>query len=279
MNNLFGQGKTNIQVNQIKFRSTGVIIPPPETRNLIDKTAEYVAESGPDFENLLLSSEARNPKFDFLKNNHPYRSYYIQKVDEFRNRKCFSFPQEYHQDTSIHEEEVISELEHMGIQEDSNEEESIEVQKALGPINLEILKHTAQYVARHGESFLIKLSEKEKQNPEFDFLKPTHKAFSYFANLVAGYLEVVNPSINQLDKLHTNVISSKLILEAAYSKFEEELKRRRNSRNFEATFQSSNEADWENFIIVETINLGDGPTNLEEQLQMNQEDQNLYSEY
>jgi splicing factor 3A subunit 1 len=76
-------------------KPVGIIIPPVEIRSnclimhflslieIADKTAEFVAKNGSTFETILLKTEANNPKFGFLKETDPYRSYYEQKIAEF----------------------------------------------------------------------------------------------------------------------------------------------------------------------------------------------------
>eukprot|EP00128_Syssomonas_multiformis_P011301 Colp12_sorted_trinity150504_noHs@1176 len=63
---------------------TGIIYPPPAIRNIIDKTAHFVAKNGLDFEVRVREKEANNPKFNFLNVNDPYNGYYVHKVNEFQ---------------------------------------------------------------------------------------------------------------------------------------------------------------------------------------------------
>ncbi len=58
---------------------------------------------------------------------------------------------------------------------------------------MDIIKHCAQFVAKNGQKFLVALTEREKQNVQFDFLKPTHPMFSFFTNLVDAYNNCLNP--------------------------------------------------------------------------------------
>lgn len=39
----------------------------------------------------------------------------------------------------------------------------------------DVIKLTAQYVARHGTSFLSNITGRENRNVQFDFLKGTHR--------------------------------------------------------------------------------------------------------
>ena len=61
--------------------SVGVIIPPPDVRAIVDKTAQFVAKNGPEFETRILSSEKNNQKFSFLRENSPFYSYYRGKIE------------------------------------------------------------------------------------------------------------------------------------------------------------------------------------------------------
>ena len=62
-----------------------LIVPPPEVRNVIDKTSSFVAKNGPAFEERIYDKEKYNPKFSFLNTNDPYHGYYQMKVEDFKN--------------------------------------------------------------------------------------------------------------------------------------------------------------------------------------------------
>lgn len=68
--------------------SIGIIYPPPELRNIVDKTASFVARNGTDFEARIRQNEANNPKFNFLNHGDPYHAYYEHKVEEFMQGKA-----------------------------------------------------------------------------------------------------------------------------------------------------------------------------------------------
>ena len=40
--------------------SVGIIYPPPEVRNIVDKTATFVARNGPEFEQRIKQQEVRS---------------------------------------------------------------------------------------------------------------------------------------------------------------------------------------------------------------------------
>ena len=75
----------------------------------------------------------------------------------------------------------------------------------LSPLDIDIIKLTAQYTSVNGREFLGGLAQREQRNPQFDFLKPTHMLFSYFTSLVDAYAKVLLPS----DKLRETVREKK----------------------------------------------------------------------
>ena len=66
----------------------GIIYPPPEVRNIVDKTATFVARNGLEFEARIRKNEINNPKFNFLNAGDPYHAYYQYKVKEIREGKA-----------------------------------------------------------------------------------------------------------------------------------------------------------------------------------------------
>ena len=61
--------------------AVGLIVPPPEIRSIVEKTASFVARNGENFEHKIRQNEMNNPKFNFLKEEDPYNGYYRHKVD------------------------------------------------------------------------------------------------------------------------------------------------------------------------------------------------------
>ena len=61
-------------------KASGIIIPPPEIRAVVDKTAQFVARNGKSFEQKILEKEGKSAKFNFLKAHDPYNAYYEFKI-------------------------------------------------------------------------------------------------------------------------------------------------------------------------------------------------------
>ncbi|KAL8045144.1 hypothetical protein ABFS82_08G093600 [Erythranthe guttata] len=62
------------------MEGASTILPPPEIRMIVDKTARYVAKNGPGFEQRIIASCQGNPNFSFLHSNHPYHAYYKHRL-------------------------------------------------------------------------------------------------------------------------------------------------------------------------------------------------------
>ena len=60
-----------------------MIVPPPEIRSIVEKTASFVARNGEQFEQKIKQNEMNNSKFNFLKEEDPYHLYYKKKVKDF----------------------------------------------------------------------------------------------------------------------------------------------------------------------------------------------------
>ncbi|EXX78804.1 hypothetical protein RirG_011750 [Rhizophagus irregularis DAOM 197198w] len=62
----------------------GVVLPPREIRNILEKTAGYVARNGAVFEDRIRDKENGNPKFSFLNPEDAYHQYYQWRLVEVR---------------------------------------------------------------------------------------------------------------------------------------------------------------------------------------------------
>ena len=66
----------------------GVIKPPPEIRAVVDKTAQFVAKHGKEFEQKIIDKASgtegsSSSKFNFMRVHDPYNAYYEFKIKEF----------------------------------------------------------------------------------------------------------------------------------------------------------------------------------------------------
>lgn len=76
---------------------------------------------------------------------------------------------------------------------------------SIQPLDIDVIKLTAQFVARNGGPFRTNLMNKESRNPLFDFLKPQHSHFTFFTRLVEQYTKILLPAKDVFTKLQNEV--------------------------------------------------------------------------
>ncbi|PAV23224.1 pre-mrna splicing factor [Pyrrhoderma noxium] len=75
-------GDTNGTPDPQSRFATGLILPPPDIKSIIDRTASYVARSATplQFEDKVREAQRSDPKFAFLNPADPYHAYYRHKM-------------------------------------------------------------------------------------------------------------------------------------------------------------------------------------------------------
>ncbi|KAG8012206.1 Splicing factor 3A subunit 1 [Nibea albiflora] len=242
----------------------GIIYPPPEVRNIVDKTASFVARNGPEFEARIRQNEINNPKFNFLNPNDPYHAYYRHKVNEFKEGKAqepsaavpkvmqqaMQQSQQLPQKVQVIQETVVP-------KEPPPEFEFIADPPSISAFDLDVVKLTAQFVARNGRQFLTQLMQKEQRNYQFDFLRPQHSLFNYFTKLVEQYTKILIPPKGLLTKLKREAENPREVMDQVryrveWAKFQErERKKEEEEREKERVAYA--QIDWHDFVVVETV--------------------------
>ena len=262
---------------------TGVIIPPPDIRAVVDKTAQFVARNGKSFEERILgSSEGKTAKFSFMKISDPYHAYYEHKIREFEEgiqaesgngsstNTSSSVTNETQQvapetqavpstSSTTMKASITTPIARFAMNKPTEAPHEFEfclnpLLSGVTPLDLDIIKLAAQYTAVNGREFLAGLAQREQRNPQFDFLKPTHLLFSYFTSLVDSYGKVLRPSAELKERFITKSNRMKSLEIAVqrweWTRAEEEKKRREND---EADADRLAAVDWSEFAVVETI--------------------------
>eukprot|EP00928_Gymnodinium_smaydae_P048402 TRINITY_DN32354_c0_g1_i1.p1 TRINITY_DN32354_c0_g1~~TRINITY_DN32354_c0_g1_i1.p1 ORF type:complete len:722 (+),score=251.36 TRINITY_DN32354_c0_g1_i1:92-2257(+) len=247
----------------------GIIYPPPDIRGVVDKTAQFVAKCGPEFEQRVLR-EQNHTKFAFLLPNNPYRPYYEFKVKEFKTGIVEESRPEVPQaiiDQQAKEDEKKRKKEQLKLTMGGEKKKKVAKPPPpdqyivshpyIAPMDMDIIKLSAQFVARNGQKFLIGLTQRESRNPQFDFLKPTHALFGYFTSLVDAYTKCLMPNKDEVEKLKKLVENGQEIMDKATARFEwdEQEEQQRLSREQEEHEEKEIMAqiDWHDFVVAETI--------------------------
>ena len=259
----------------------GIIYPPPEVRNIVDKTATFVARNGLEFEARIRKNEINNPKFNFLNAGDPYHAYYQYKVKEIREGKAIEaaapaapsapappaksapgapLPTPVSITQHQKQQEILKQFQQevpIVPKEPPPDFEFIVDPPSISAMELDIVKLTAQFVARNGRQFLTSLMNREARNYQFDFLRPQHSLFQYFTRLLEQYTKVLIPPKDLMTRLSEECTNPKVTLENVKRRTDwqrhQEAQKRREEEEAERERVSYAQIDWHDFVVVETV--------------------------
>ncbi|TRM61735.1 Pre-mRNA splicing factor PRP21 like protein-domain-containing protein [Schizophyllum amplum] len=237
--------------------ASGLILPPPEIKSVIDRTATFVARSAnpPQFEDKIREGQRNDPKFSFLNPADPYHAYYRHKLTKVAQGEIEETVKQETPNGQV--KEVKQEVVDVGLEPPPPD--FIMDMPNISAIDLDIMKLTALFTARRGRNFLQSLSAREARNFQFEFLRPTHSLFGYFNRLVEQYTKVLHPNKDMLEQLQLDAEPGarwrKLEIAKRHAKWEknkrEKDKRRQDDQ--EAERIAFAEIDWHDYAIVQTI--------------------------
>ncbi len=266
----------------------GVIVPPPDIRAVVDKTAQFVAKNGKSFEERIMNSEeGMTPKFSFLKSFDPYHGYYEQKIREAedvasgkaapKNESIPAAPVKVPVVVQSHTAEKVTFAAQASLITPLARIAQTIVDEAPPPLeftlvqpigisnqDLDIIKLTAQYTAVNGRDFLANIAQREQRNPQFEFLVPTSVNFNFFTTLVDQYIQVLErnktarTTLQQAlqKKQHRMQVLEQSVLRWKWGHQEEE-KQRAQRQGGDSEVSDTFLIDWAHFTIVETISFSD----------------------
>ena len=234
-----------------------------------------LSAAGEEFEQKILANESENPKFKFLVPGTPFHAYYKGQIEQIRNPDAgeknadgahledMGAPEVLAEETKAKQKFVPpvtaaadGKQGKSGQAPPTGEQYTIHVPDGISTADLELMKVTAQFVARNGKAFLTSLASKE-DSPKFAFLKAQHSLHKFFMAICAAYSRVLMPPENLLITLKKDSLSKLPCLERAVRRLEyererdleEDEKRRQEEKEREAILST----DWQDFVVVETI--------------------------
>ncbi|TVU22564.1 hypothetical protein EJB05_32274 [Eragrostis curvula] len=272
----------------------GIIHPPPDIRVIIEKTATFVAKNGPEFERRIISLNQGNAKFNFLQPSDPYHAYYQHRVSELAAappgadapaggepdggpsaapdgaapapadgtapvdgapagdaKPDHSAPFRLLPPTKV-------------LVPPKAELYTVRLPEGITGEELDIIKLTAQFVARNGKNFLTSLAQRESNNMQFHFIRPTHSMFPFFTSLTDAYSRVLRPEEGVpalLKELREGSKDLTTVLERCLNRLEwdrsQEQARQLAEDEIEQERLQMSMIDWHDFVVVETIDFAD----------------------
>ncbi|KAF2090899.1 hypothetical protein K490DRAFT_33829 [Saccharata proteae CBS 121410] len=239
----------------------GVVLPPADFRNVIERTAGYVVRNGPAFEDRIRAKET-GPKFSFLQAKDLYHPYYQWRMQEIREGRGGAIA------AGRGGEEAPQPDKDAGPPEPPEYHFSARMPN-ISAQDLEVVQLTARFVAKNGHAWMVQLSQREAGNFQFDFLRPQHSLNQFFNRLVDQYKELLDPSSvaggipveERLAQLELNVTDRFRVVDSARQRAEwlrfQESKKKKQENDAEAEKVAYAEIDWHDFTVVETITFTD----------------------
>ncbi|KZL86749.1 pre-mrna splicing [Colletotrichum incanum] len=258
----------------------GVVLPPREIRNVLEKTAGYVARNGLIFEDRIREKERSNPKFSFLNNADAYHAFYQWRLDEIKAGRGTAIAA-----GRANEAATPAEQKPKGPPKPPDFQFSARMPR-INQKDLEVIRLTALFVAKNGRQFMTQLAQREAGNPQFQFLIPNHTFHNFFQHQVDQYTALLRASglggeggkleQERIAHLQQNIDDKYHVLgrakqRAEYSKFQEIEKQKKEEEDEKKKLEFAR-IDWNDFVVVETIVFTDAdehanlppPTNLSE---------------
>ena len=291
----------NLEQDQYNPLGSGItmIYPPPETKKVIDKAATLVAQYGiqvetsmredPNFSFINRSdpyypyyqSKIKQSKEELRENlSKKMEEYYSKEQKGLNNDNQEFLNKKRKEDNLVELEKEAKELLKEAMQDkidllrsDKNLNNLEKIPQPLPDIfsvpqpnisgtELDIIKISAQFVAKNGQKFLSDLIRREKDNPQFDFMKPQHTLFGYFTFLVGCYAKILNNKNEIMSKIEKYATNSDEILKSAnmHYLYEKKMSKIPRGKRFSQEDLLTNDEkekmkqiDWYDFVLVETI--------------------------
>ncbi|CAK5264288.1 unnamed protein product [Mycena citricolor] len=223
---------------------------------VIDRTATFVARSAnpPQFEEKIREGQRSDPKFSFLNPVDPYHGYYRHKMDRVAQGDMGEEATQEKPETGATED--VAPID-MGVEPPAPD--FVLELPTISSIDLDIMKLTALFTAKRGQTFSSALAVREGRNYQFEFLRPQHSLFGYFKRLVEQYQKVLYPNKEMLQQLksRTEEDAKWKTLEVArtHAKWEKNKRERDKKRQDDAEAEriAFAEIDWHDYHIVQTI--------------------------
>lgn len=200
---------------------------------------------------LLISIEKFDPKFCFLNPFDAYHKYYALRLQECRAGKASSIAPRL---TGSTEKSTAKVTQQEPVKERPRDFKFSAQVPPISAQDLDILRLTAQFVAKNGRSFITTLSQRESRNYQFDFLRSNHSLYPYFNVLVQQYSQILAPppSLNSLLSQGRNEIYERCQRRAEFTKDQAlaKIKQKEDEEKDRIAYAS---IDWHAFTVVETI--------------------------
>eukprot|EP00834_Sanchytrium_tribonematis_P005003 NODE_277_length_10928_cov_0.583987.p1 type:complete len:512 gc:universal NODE_277_length_10928_cov_0.583987:9142-7607(-) len=232
----------------MQLQKKSFILPPPQLQAVIDKTASFIAKNGMAFQQRIMDQSEQSSKFNFLQNTDPYYNYFEYTLNLIKQGQL---------PPSLTESKVENKAE-SSKPNPPPEYKFLTHLKDMNRIDLDLIQLTAKYTALYGQSFHLKLQQKEAENYRFHFMRPTHSKHEYYQQ----YIKQFKYMIEHKDALNENIKNVKNdpffilpnILKRSeyldYLRFEQTNKEEKQ----DVMRQLYDSIDWHDYKLIEELN-------------------------
>ncbi|KAF2856603.1 hypothetical protein T440DRAFT_503289 [Plenodomus tracheiphilus IPT5] len=229
-----------------------VVIPPPNVRENVAKTAGFIHRRGDTHLAQMRTRIASDPKSNltFVQEDDTYYGYFQWYLQQLK---------EGHGPAEGQSARPAADNKPKGPPEPPKFRFSARMPN-ISAKDLEVLKLTALFTARVGENWLKELRSRESGNFQFDFLRPNHSFFQFFRSLVEQYKILLEEEATveaRIEELQHNIKNRFHVLERAkgraeYVKYvtaqkEKEIKKAEDEHKEFASI------DWHDFTVIATV--------------------------
>lgn len=313
------------------FEGVGLIVPPPEVKEILETTARFVAKR-PALEARVLQQHDNDPRFSFLQREDPYHAYYRLKISQFRNQATAAVPQPSATGTNAPDTNgtptqtasanadplsngnppdtpTNASLQSQPTTDASSAPptaatsttkrradvsylKSVRAKEAAArreprnpppddlftlltpspspyPLTVDVMKLTAQFVARYGRDFGAAVSQKERRNSLFDFMRPMHPHFLMFQRLVEAYTAILGGEKGKDGDRVREVMEmgkgEEHVMERVWYMHDwdcMQAEREQEAAMNESERVKGAQMDWHDFVVLETVEVDDKEVDL-----------------
>eukprot|EP00177_Eucheuma_denticulatum_P006712 GFKZ01012201.1.p1 GENE.GFKZ01012201.1~~GFKZ01012201.1.p1 ORF type:complete len:737 (-),score=107.94 GFKZ01012201.1:156-2366(-) len=312
------------------FEGVGLIVPPPEVKEILETTARFVAKR-PALEARVLQQHEDDPRFSFLQREDPYYAYYRLKISQSRTQATATpskpsatnparpdskaavtqppnadsnppsdgnppdtatKPPPSSQPTADASSSPKPALSTSKRRADVSYLKSARAKEAAArreprnpprddlftlltpnpapyPLSVDVMKLTAQFVARYGRDFGAAISQKERRNSLFDFMRPLHPHFLMFQKLVDAYSTILGGEKgNDGDRIREVKQMAKgveHVMDRVWYMHDwdcMQAEREQEAAMNESERVKTAQIDWHDFVVLETVDVNDNDADL-----------------
>lgn len=136
----------------------------------------------------------------------------------------------------------------------------------ITPVELDIIKTTAQFAAKNGDNFIKGLLSRDIRTNQYDFLRQGHRHHALFFNLLESYRKCILQVGSVVDTIRATTktdILQRILKSVEWERYQLQKEKQKTEEEEKDKIVRAM-IDWNDFVIVETINFNENDEDLPE---------------